>query len=80
MTRVYHGWIIVDEAQSGDPKYATISVEYQDETERRKHYMQKLGNSGCAQAVEWWDNKIGERTMLEPSFKGSYRVYTERKE
>lgn len=77
MKRKYHGWIVVEEKPSGEPKYSDIFVEYEEGGERKKDKMPKLGNSGCAQAVEWWDRKVGSNIKLEPMLKGCFRVYTE---
>ena len=74
MKRKYHGWII---AEDGGPGFKdSIHTEWQDEQGRHQEHV-GYGNSGCAKAVEWWDEKVGGNIKLEPLFQGSYRVYTE---
>lgn len=49
--RTNHGWILVEQPTSGNPKYANIAVEWLEAGERKKVYMDKLGNSGCQEEI-----------------------------
>jgi hypothetical protein len=77
MQRHYEGWIVVEK----NPGFTdTIFVEFSDRKGRNRVEMSGRGNSGCAEAVEWWDNKTHLRVQLEPMGEIGYRVYTESEE
>jgi hypothetical protein len=73
----YHGWILVE--SGGRDLKDFIYIEYTDEKGNRiRKEMANRGNSGAAEAVEFWDKKIGfQAVKLEPMILGMYRVYTE---
>jgi hypothetical protein len=78
--RLYHGWIVVEDGGVGYKEF--VSVEWQGEDGVRYRLSgdeshEWRGESGCTQAVEWWDAKLQTNVKLEPAMKGCYRVYTE---
>jgi hypothetical protein len=73
--RTYHGWIVVEE-EIGIT--ASVSTEFiEADGQRKRVFMTRRGNSGCAEAVEWWDKRLGRTCFLEPTLRGCYRVYTD---
>jgi hypothetical protein len=71
----YHGWILVE--SGGRDLKDFIYIEYTDEQGKRiRKLMENRGNSGAAEAVEFWDRKVGQSVKLEPMILGMYRVYT----
>lgn len=77
--RTYYGWVVVEDP--GDKALAdVIWVEWTDNGNGRQRKQMGYGESGCVTAVEWWDKKVGQPVMLQPTLKGCYRVYTEIKE
>ena len=77
--RTYHGWIVIEPAAPGFNDY--ISVEWMEDGVRR-HFRgvtatdEWRGESGVAQAIEWWDAHCGQAVNVEPTIRGCYRVYT----
>lgn len=76
--RVYHGWIIVENAGRDLRDYIFVEWHEGNEPGRRRQHV-GYGESGCASAVEWWDKKLHDNVKLQPALRGSYRVYTEEK-
>lgn len=79
--RRYHGWILQEDGGPGYKDYFT--VEWTNENGHRDTYqgfnespIGWRGQSGAAQACEWWEKKLGKTIQLQPMLKGSYRVYT----
>jgi hypothetical protein len=74
MRKQYHGWIVVEEVSEGmkPPVYA----EWVDESGERRKEFRGYGESGCASAVEWWDERLKKPIKLEPTIRGCYRVAT----
>jgi hypothetical protein len=70
----YHGWIIVEKNSPGfkDVIYAETGTGDQ-RTKKQMGY----GESGCAAAVEWFDQRVGKTISIVPMGKIGYRVYTE---
>jgi hypothetical protein len=73
--RKWYGWIIVEPGGEGFKDF--IYVEWMENDVRRKQEMPNRGESGAAQAVEWWDRKVGQSIRLEHFGSIGYRVYTE---
>lgn len=71
---MYHGWIVVDEAAPG--MRPQVLVEWVEAGERKREYMKARGESGCTEAIEWWDNRLKQPVTLEPTIRGCYRVKT----
>lgn len=64
----YHGWIVVTHS----PGYNdTFHVEWVENNERRQRSM-----SSAAEAVEWWDKRVGKPVKLVQLPVGAFRVYT----
>lgn len=75
-TRTNHGWILKEDGGAGFK--ATIYVEWVDGQGKRCHkQMERYGEMGAAEAVEFWEKKLGQPIKLQPMLAGSYRVYTE---
>lgn len=74
--RIYHGWVVVEEASPGyNPK---VKVEYNSTADgKRRSKDMGYGNGGCVDAIEWWDEHLKQPVKLEPTIRGCYRVYTE---
>ena len=70
----YHGWIVVAEPEPG--YRPSVTVEWNEDGERKREVMGLKGNSGCAQAIEWWYRKMGKPIKLEKLPIG-YRVFTD---
>ena len=87
VTRTYHGWIIVEPGGTDMQDY--VFAEWSETVPAsggggkgavRRYYgggdYPWRGNSGCAQACEWWENRLGKHAQLEPTMRGCFRVYT----
>jgi hypothetical protein len=66
---VYHGWITVDRERGYRD---TFRCESTVNGEMQVHHRTK----SAADAVEWWDKKVGQRVSLLDTPIGAYRVYT----
>ncbi len=73
------GWILCEESEGYKD---LVFVEYTNRgtNERIKTPMNARGESGAAEAVEWWCNRTEKHVKVEPTFRGCYRVYTEEDE
>ena len=72
--RNYLGWVVVEEAVPGyNPR---VFVEWREGVERCREF-KGYADSGCTQAIEWWDERAGGVVKLEPAMRGCYRVYME---
>lgn len=69
---LFYGWIVVEEAAPG--MKPQVLVEWTEGTERKRVYMDSRGESGCAEAIEWWDKRLRQQVTLEPTIRGLYRV------
>jgi hypothetical protein len=79
MNKTYHGWILVEDG--GKDYKDFIYTEYTNKDgDRIRTVMTSRGESGCAEAVEWWDKQVGQPIKLERSFARSYRVYTKQEQ
>lgn len=68
----WHGWIVVKREEGYADQFF---VEHRTESSRFT-----LRMSSPAEAVEWWDKKVGKPVKLLATPLGAYRVYTEEEE
>lgn len=71
MSKKYLGWVVVGEPAPG--MNAPVFAERVEDGVRKRHPT-GYGNSGCAQAIEWWDKQAGSPVELTATVMGCYRV------